>query len=85
MAYDPQFGKYLEGTYQSFNPYGAGNKVYEGGRSAPNVGPTANRAGYLERDRAAKARRNALLRRMKATQAGKRMNPDYLRKKNYYG
>lgn len=33
-----------------FNPYAAGAKSYGGGRSAPNVGKTANKTGYAMRD-----------------------------------
>lgn len=46
-----------------FNPYSAGRKHYGGGRLAPNVGKTANKAGYAARDGRAAARREALLRR----------------------
>lgn len=46
-----------------FNPMAAGNKTYGAGLSAPNVGPTANRQGYAQRDAAGAARRDALLRR----------------------
>jgi len=60
-----------------FNPYAAGNKIYGGGRSNPTSGPV-DKAGYRERDLKSKARRNALLRRMKATQTGRYMSSDYL-------
>lgn len=83
MAYDQNFLRYLQGNVQSFNPYGAGEKVYEGGRTSPNLGPTTNRMGYDERDAAAKAKRNAMLRRMKSTQRGRYMSPDVLRRRNY--
>lgn len=78
---DQNFLSYLQGAGQQFNPYGAGNKVYGGGRSAPNVGPvTGNgQSGYAERDARGKMRRNALLRRMKAGQSGRYMNQDWLR------
>jgi hypothetical protein len=42
-----------------FNSYAVGRKVYGGGRSAPNVGKTANKTGYALRD----AKRNAITRR----------------------
>lgn len=61
-----------------FNPYAVGNKVYGNGRSFPNFGPTFHREGYAERDRMVKARRNALLRRMKAQATGNYMSADYL-------
>jgi hypothetical protein len=83
MRGDQNFLRYLQGTVQTFNPYGAGEKVYEGGRSSPNLGPTANREGYNERDRMARAKRAAMLRMMKAKQTGKYMNPDALRRRNY--
>ena len=80
---DQNFLEYLKGAVQTFNPYGAGEKIYGPGRSAPNIGPTANREGYVERDRLAQAKRAAMLRRMKATQRGKYMNPDALRRKSF--
>lgn len=83
MRGDQNFLRYLQGTVQTFNPYGAGEKVYEGGRSSPNLGPTANREGYNERDRKAKAKRMAMLRMMKAKQTGNYNRPDALRRKNY--
>lgn len=78
MSMDPNFMKYLQGAGQGFNPFGAGNKVYGGGRSAPNIGPVTNREGYEDRDREARLRRNALLRRMKAGQRGRYMSSDWL-------
>jgi hypothetical protein len=47
-----------------FNAYAAGKKHYGTGRSMPTVGKIANKAGYKERDVKAKARRDALVRRM---------------------
>jgi hypothetical protein len=61
-----------------FTPYAAGNKIYGGGRSMPTIGPV-DKSGYRERDAKAKARRNALLRRMKAGQQGRFMSSDWLR------
>lgn len=46
-------------------PYAAGNKVYGGGRDAPNLGPV-DAMGYRERDLKYQARRDAVLRRLKA-------------------
>lgn len=64
----------------SFNPYAAGDKRYGmAAGSAPNIGPTANREGYKQRDLQKRARRNAMLRRMKAMQQGKSMTPEVLR------
>jgi hypothetical protein len=57
---------------KQWSPYTAGNKVYGGGRPMPNIGPV-NKAGYRERDRKAKARRDAMLRRMRAMQSGNPM------------
>lgn len=59
-------------TGTGFNPYAAGQKVYGGGRLFPTIGPV-DKSGYRTRDRAARARRNALLRRMKAIQSGNPM------------
>lgn len=60
-----------------FNKYAAGRKVYGGGRDAPNIGPV-DKMGYKERD--ALKRRNAILRRMQASQQGKYMSPNYMRR-----
>lgn len=78
---DENFLNYLSGAGQSFNPYGAGRKVYGGGRSAPNVGPVsgAGQLGYQERDMRGRLRRDALLARMKAGQQGRYMSPPWLR------
>lgn len=53
------------GGRKQFEPYAAGRKVYGGGRSAPNVGKTANMAGYGRRDGAVAARKQAFLDRAK--------------------
>lgn len=78
---DENFLKYLSGAGQSFNPYGAGNKVYGGGRSAPNVGPVSGQGlqGYKERDMRGRLRRQALLQRMKMGQQGRYNSPSWLR------
>lgn len=60
-----------------FNSYAAGNKVYAGSRSNPTSGPV-DPLGYKERDLATRAKRNALLRRLKANNAGNFMSPDSL-------
>lgn len=63
-----------------FNPYAAGDKRYGmSGRDAPNIGPTSSPEGYRERDLVKKARRNYMLRRMKANQQGRFMSPESLR------
>lgn len=46
-----------------FNNFAAGNKRYGAGRIAPNVGPVANKAGYVARDRKYDAYGEALRRR----------------------
>lgn len=58
-----------------FNRYAAGQKYYGGGRSAPNIGPV-DPMGYAERDREAKVRRNAVLRRLQKMLGGNYMHPD---------
>lgn len=55
-----------------YNAYAAGNKIYGGTRSFPTMGPV-DPLGYRERDLATHARRNAMLRRLKA-QASKNYN-----------
>ncbi len=47
-----------------FNKYAAGSKHYGSGRPMPTTGKIANKYGYAERDAKAKARREALQRRM---------------------
>lgn len=48
-----------------YNRYGVGNKVYGAGRSSPNIGPV-DPLGYKERDAKSKARRDAILKRLRA-------------------
>jgi hypothetical protein len=47
-----------------YNRQAAGAKSYGGGRPFPNIGKTANKAGYNERDAKNEARKNAVLRRI---------------------
>jgi hypothetical protein len=62
----------------AYNPYAAGSKVYGAeGRANPTSGPV-DKAGYAVRDRAVKAKRQALLQRMQAAQTGNYMSSDYL-------
>jgi len=56
-------------------PYAVGNKIYGGGRPMPNIGPV-DRMGYAERDNKASARRDAILRRLKANAKGDYASPD---------
>lgn len=67
----------FQGKDYDFNSYSAGNKVYGAGRSFPTMGPV-DKLGYRERDRAARAKRNALLRRMKSGNSGKYMSASWL-------
>jgi hypothetical protein len=60
---------------KQFLPYAAGNKIYGGGRDAPNIGPV-DPTGHQERDLKYQARRTVMLRRLKAMQNGDFANPD---------
>jgi hypothetical protein len=60
---------------KQFLPYAAGDKIYGGGRSAPNVGPV-DPMGYHERDLKYQARREAMERRLKALKDKNYMSPD---------
>lgn len=62
----------------NYSPYLVGNRVYGGGSYAPNIGPV-DPSGYRTRDLMAKARRNAMLRKLKAQVSGDYMSADYLR------
>lgn len=48
-----------------FSPYAAGSKHYGGGRTNPTSGPV-DPLGYVQRDAAIKARRNAILRKLQS-------------------
>lgn len=63
----------------SYNPYSVGNKVYGGGRSFPTMGPV-DKMGYRERDAKTRARRDAVLRRLKSNQSGNYGSADSMRK-----
>lgn len=65
---------------KSFNPYAAGNKHYGGGRGFPNMGPVSGQGmlGYNQRDNAASAKKNAILRRMRGQASGNPMNKNVL-------
>lgn len=60
---------------KQYLPYAAGNKIYGGGRDAPNLGPV-NPMGHRERDLKYDARRTAILRRLKTSQSGNYMSAD---------
>lgn len=61
----------------AYTPYAAGYKLYGGGRSNPTSGPV-DKAGYQQRELLNRAKRDAVLRRMQAEQAGNFMSPAYL-------
>jgi hypothetical protein len=65
------------GTFE-FNPYAAGQKIYNAVSSSPTMGPV-DKTGYADRDRRLAARRNAVLQRMKGMNAGAYSSPDVLR------
>lgn len=69
---------YFSRPREHYNPYQVGNRIYGGGRSFPNIGPS-DPLGYRERDLRATARRNAVLRRLKAKYSGKYGSADYKR------
>lgn len=73
MAYTPTRNQ------ENTTPYAVGNKIYGGGRSFPTMGPV-DRMGYKERDNVAAARRDAVLRKLKAVQGGKTASADAMRK-----
>lgn len=59
-------------------PYLVGNRVYGGGRPHPTSGPV-DPLGYRERDAKHKARKAAILRRMKAKKSKNYLSADALR------
>lgn len=69
---------YFSREQASIAPYSVGNRVYGGGMPMPTMGPV-DPSGYRQRDLQASARRDAILRRMKAQQSGKFASPDVLR------
>ena len=54
---------------KQINPYLVGNKIYGGGRDAPNIGPV-DPTGHRERDLKYQARRAAMLRRLQSIDKG---------------
>lgn len=66
------------GKPYDFNSYAAGNKIYGGGRSAPNIGMALDPLGYKERDLATKARRDAMLKWLQAKAKGNFMSSSFL-------
>lgn len=67
-----------QGRPYSIEQYGVGKKTYGGGRSSPHIGGGLDKQGYRERDARTRLRRNALLRRMKASNTGNFMSSDWL-------
>jgi hypothetical protein len=64
--------------FTSFNSYSAGKKHYGSGRSMPNIGPVMGMQGYNERDNKAKARKSAILKRLKGQMGGNPMSPNIM-------
>lgn len=60
---------------KQYLPYAAGDKIYGGGRDAPNLGPV-DPTGHRERDLKYQARRTAMQRRLKALKDSNFMSPD---------
>jgi hypothetical protein len=61
-----------------FNPYAAGAKIYNSIASSPTRG-AVDKTGYAARDRKLAARRNAILAKMKAVNAGNMASPNVQR------
>ena len=74
-------GKPFNAKPYDFNSYAAGNKIYGGGRSNPTSGPV-DPMGYRERDLKVKAKRNAMLRRLKAGNKKAYNDPAFLGGRN---
>lgn len=65
------------GTFE-FNPYAAGAKIYSQASSSPTMG-AVDKTGYADRDRRLKARRNAVLQKMKSSNKGAFSSANFLR------
>lgn len=61
-----------------YNSYAVGRKHYGAGRSMPTSG-RVDPMGYRERDAVAKARRDAMLKRLRANMAKNYGSPAYLK------
>lgn len=66
-------------TGGQFNPYSAGRKMYGAGRDFPTIGMN-DKSGYRMRDAVGKARKAAVMRRLKSLNQGKIMQSDVLRR-----
>lgn len=64
MAQTPNVGPLENARATGFNAFAIGDKKYGAGRSAPNIGPTANLTGYRERNLTIDARKAAIARRL---------------------
>lgn len=60
---------------KQYLPYAVGDKIYGGGRDAPNIGPV-DPMGHKTRDLKYAARREAMERRLKAMRNVNYMSPD---------
>lgn len=63
MAQTPNFGPNAKANATGFNAFAAGDKMY-GTQTSPNLGPTAAKEGYGERDKTISARKGAIMRRL---------------------
>lgn len=70
MAQTPNTGPRDNAKATGFNSLAVGNKVYSGGRSSPNLGPTSSLEGYRERNLTTSARKNAIMRRLSSKAGG---------------
>ena len=61
-----------------FNPYAAGAEIYNSIASSPTRG-AVDKTGYAQRDRKLAAKRNAILAKMKAINAGNLASPNVQR------
>lgn len=50
---------------QPTNPYAAGNRRYQGGLRAPNIGAVRNKTGYNEREIRRQAQQRAMAERLR--------------------
>lgn len=58
---------------REYLPFAVGPRIFGGGRMFPTMGPV-DKMGYRERDLKHKARRQAMLNRLKAQQSGNFMS-----------
>jgi len=68
----------MEYIGKQFLPYAVGDKIYGGGRSAPNIG-SVDPMGHRTRDLKYTARREAMERRLKARKNSNFMSADAMR------